>query len=435
MSGMARAYQRVAGSEDGRNERLVLPICIHGDAAFPGEGVVPETFNLSRLRGYRVGGTLHIIVNNQVGFTTDPIDARSTHYASDPAKGFDVPVLHVADDADACIAAVRLAVAYRDQFAQDVVIDVVGYRRYGHNETDEPAFTQPKLYELVKEHPTPRQVWGARLLAEGIATDEQVAAIDKEFADKITADYHEMKAAPGGGHQASSRLPTPAASDPATAVRGDTLESINTRLLECAGLQGASAPGQDARAPARRAPQRRHRLGTRRGAVRRAAARRDQRAAQRTGRRARDVRPPPRRGARRGDRGGAHAARGAAAGRGWFEIYNSPLSETAVMGFEYGFATARAARHGAVGGAVRRLRQRRAADHRPVHLVRPREVGAAERVGAAASTRLRGRWPRALEREPRTVPPALRRAEHGGGVSVDAGLYCHMRRLRADRPP
>ena len=113
-----------------------------------------------------MGGTLHIIVNNQVGFTTDPIDARSTHYASDPAKGFEVPVLHVnADDADACIAAVRLAVAYRDQFAQDVLIDVVGYRRWGHNETDEPAFTQPKLYELVKKHPTPRQVWGARLVA------------------------------------------------------------------------------------------------------------------------------------------------------------------------------------------------------------------------------------------------------------------------------
>ena len=108
MSGMARARAARAGAPGERDERLVLPICIHGDAAFPGEGVVPETFNLSRLRGYRVGGTLHIIVNNQVGFTTDPIDARSTHYASDLAKGFEVPVMHVnADDAEACIAAVR----------------------------------------------------------------------------------------------------------------------------------------------------------------------------------------------------------------------------------------------------------------------------------------------------------------------------------------
>src|SRR5688572_6451678 len=232
MSGMARANQRVSGAGGTRDERLVLPICIHGDAAFPGEGVVPETFNLSRLRGFRVGGTLHIIVNNQVGFTTDPIDARSTHYASDPAKGFDVPVLHVnADDADACIAAVRLAVAYRDQFAQDVVIDVVGYRRWGHNETDEPAFTQPKLYELVKQHPTPRQVWGARLAAEGIATDEQVEAIDKEFSERITRDYHEMKAAPHADASGVKPPPTPSAPDPATSVRADTLDAINTRLL------------------------------------------------------------------------------------------------------------------------------------------------------------------------------------------------------------
>ena len=167
MSGMARANQRVAGTRGERNERLVLPICVHGDAAFPGEGIVPETFNLSRLRGYRVGGTLHLIVNNQVGFTTDPIDARSTRYASDPAKGFEVPVLHVnADDAEACMAAVRLAVAYRDTFAKDVLIDLVGYRRWGHNETDEPAFTQPKLYELVRAHPTPREVWGARLVRD-----------------------------------------------------------------------------------------------------------------------------------------------------------------------------------------------------------------------------------------------------------------------------
>ena len=142
---------------------------MHGDAAFPGEGVVPETFNLSHLRGYRVGGTLHIIVNNQVGFTTDPIDARSTHYASDPAKGFEMPILHVnADDAEACVASVRLGIAYREQFKKDFLIDLVGYRRQGHNEADEPAFTQPMLYEAIKAHPTPREVWGARLVRERV---------------------------------------------------------------------------------------------------------------------------------------------------------------------------------------------------------------------------------------------------------------------------
>ena len=182
MSGMARARQRVAGSA-AQDEKRVLPVCIHGDAAFPGEGIVPETFNLSRLRGYRVGGTLHVIVNNQVGFTTDPIDARSTRYASDPAKGFEVPVIHVsADDAEACIAAVRIAIAYREEFAKDVLIDLVGYRRWGHNEGDEPAFTQPKLYDLVKAHPSPREVWGARLVRERVVSDEDVKRIDKEFA-------------------------------------------------------------------------------------------------------------------------------------------------------------------------------------------------------------------------------------------------------------
>jgi 2-oxoglutarate dehydrogenase E1 component len=343
MSGMARAYQRVAGAPDGRNERLVLPICIHGDAAFPGEGVVPETFNLSRLRGYRVGGTLHIIVNNQVGFTTDPIDARSTHYASDPAKGFEVPVLHVnADDAGACIRAVRLAVAYRDRFAKDVLIDLVGYRRWGHNETDEPAFTQPKLYELVKKHPTPRQVWGARLVSEGIATDAEVAAIDKEFADKVTAVYHKMKDTPESAANGQRRAPTAPAPDPATAVRGDSLESINTRLLEWP--QGFKVHPRLAKT-----------LERRREALHGAAIDWGHAEALAFGSLLIDgvnVRISGQ-DVERGtfahrhavvhdvDTGATHTPLAALPqARGTFEIYNSPLSETAVMGFEYGFSTA-----------------------------------------------------------------------------------------------
>ena len=155
VEGVARARQRVAGgAPNARNETSVLPLVVHGDAAFPGEGVVPETLNLSLLRGYRVGGTLHIIANNQVGFTTDPIDARSTHYASDLAKGFEIPIIHVnADDAEACMQAVRLGVAYRQRFHKDFLIDLVGYRRHGHNEGDEPAFTQPLMYQMIKEHP------------------------------------------------------------------------------------------------------------------------------------------------------------------------------------------------------------------------------------------------------------------------------------------
>ena len=131
-----------------------MPIVLHGDAAFPGQGVVAETLNLQALDGYTVGGTIHLIQNNQVGFTTDPEDARSTRWASDLAKGFDVPIIHVnADDVEACIAAVRLAFAFREEFGHDVVIDLIGYRRFGHNEADEPAYTQPEMSAKIKAHP------------------------------------------------------------------------------------------------------------------------------------------------------------------------------------------------------------------------------------------------------------------------------------------
>jgi 2-oxoglutarate dehydrogenase E1 component len=343
MSGMARANQRVPGAPNGRDERLVLPICIHGDAAFPGEGVVPETFNLSRLRGYRVGGTLHAIVNNQVGFTTDPIDARSTNYASDPAKGFEVPVLHVnADDAEACISAVRLAVAYRDTFAQDVLIDLVGYRRYGHNETDEPAFTQPKLYELVRAHPTPREVWGARLVREGILTDDDVKAIDKEFADRIAAVYNEMKATALPESNGARPAPTPPAPDPVTAVKEEMLVNLNTRLLTWP--QGFKAHNRLAKTLERR------RDAIHSGSIDWGHAEAlafgslllDGWGVRLTGQ---DV--------ERGTFAHRHAVlhdvdtgvtytplADLPQARGTFEIYNSPLSEMAVMGFEYGFSTA-----------------------------------------------------------------------------------------------
>src|SRR5205814_2010515 len=141
----------------------------HGDASFAAQGVVAETFNLARLKGYTTGGTIHLIANNQLGFTTDPREGRSTDYSSDLAKGFDVPIIHVnADDPEACLAAARLAMMYRDKFHAGVVIDVVGYRRHGHNEGDEPAYTQPLLYERIKRTPTVRQRYAEQLAGEGI---------------------------------------------------------------------------------------------------------------------------------------------------------------------------------------------------------------------------------------------------------------------------
>ena len=347
MSGITRAYQRVASSTTERNEQAVLPICIHGDAAFPGEGVVPETFNLSRLRGYRVGGTLHLIVNNQVGFTTDPIDARSTRYASDLAKGFEVPVLHVnADDAEACLVAVRLAVAYRNQFAKDVLIDLVGYRRWGHNETDEPAFTQPKLYEAIRAHPTPREVWGARLVRERVVTEAEVKALDAEVAEKLASVLREMKNVGPTADESPrgpSRAPEPErVPDPVTAVSADTLDMLNARLLTYPlGFKGH--------------PRLMKTLERRREALHKGAIDWGHAEALAFGSLLLEgvgVRMSGQ-DAERGtfahrnavlhdvDTGATHTPLAdipSAMGR--FEIYNSPLSENAVMGFEYGFSIA-----------------------------------------------------------------------------------------------
>ena len=166
------------------NHEVAAPILIHGDAAFAAQGVVAEVLNLQGLAGYSTGGTIHIISNNQVGFTTDPSEARSTRYASDLAKGYDVPIVHVnADDVDACIAAVHLAIDYRRKFERDVVVDLIGYRRFGHNEQDEPAYTQPRMVELIKQHPTVRELYSAQLVAQGVLTNEQT----KEMQDAATA--------------------------------------------------------------------------------------------------------------------------------------------------------------------------------------------------------------------------------------------------------
>ncbi|MDN5698251.1 MAG: thiamine pyrophosphate-dependent enzyme, partial [Rubrobacter sp.] len=150
VEGMARAAQEDRSQQGApvQDGDASLAVLIHGDAAFPGEGVSAETLNLSRLPGYHTGGTIHIITNNQVGFTTEHKDARSTTYASDLAKGYEIPVVHVnADDPEACLAATRMAFAYREQFGKDFLIDLVGYRRFGHNEGDEPNYTQPKMYQ------------------------------------------------------------------------------------------------------------------------------------------------------------------------------------------------------------------------------------------------------------------------------------------------
>ena len=172
--------------------RASLAIVIHGDAAFPGQGIVAETLNLSQLKGYRVGGTIHIIANNQIGFTTMPGDSRSTLYASDLAKGFEIPIVHVnGDDAEACIAVSRMACAYREKFSKDFLIDLIGYRRLGHNETDEPAFTQPRMYEKIRAHPRPPEVLATKLERQGVITvaeaGDMVARVQRRLLEAKSA--------------------------------------------------------------------------------------------------------------------------------------------------------------------------------------------------------------------------------------------------------
>jgi len=186
--GMARAIGTNVseGGEPQFNPHVTLQVLIHGDASFVGQGIVAETFNLSRLPGYWTGGTIHIIANNQIGFTTLPTDGRSTLYASDLAKGFRVPVLHVnADDPAACLEVARMAFAYQDEFEKDCLVDLIGYRRYGHNELDEPGFTQPLMYEDVRDHKTVRELWSQKLVNDGVAKSEDAEELVQKYNDKL----------------------------------------------------------------------------------------------------------------------------------------------------------------------------------------------------------------------------------------------------------
>jgi len=235
VGGMARALQlEGSGKESEQDDASVVPIVIHGDAAFAAEGVVAEALNLARLEGYRVGGTVHIIVNNQVGFTTNPMDGRSTRYASDLAKGYDIPVLHVnADDPEACLAAVRLAMAYRMTFHDDIVIDLVGYRRHGHNEGDEPGYTQPSLYSRIAEHPTVRTLWARTLSESGVVSEDEAKSIEDEIVEVLREAQNQVKEekAEADHDPFPPPPPEPEPIQASTSVDLGTLDQVNERAL------------------------------------------------------------------------------------------------------------------------------------------------------------------------------------------------------------
>jgi multifunctional 2-oxoglutarate metabolism enzyme len=240
VEGATRAAQTSRkGPHAHQDTNAAVPITIHGDASFPGQGVVSETLNLQALDGYKVGGTVHLIMNNQVGFTTDPDDARSTRWASDLAKGFDVPIIHVnADDVPACINAVRLAFAFRQEFGHDVLIDLIGYRRFGHNESDEPAYTQPEMYAKIKSKKRIWDLWAERLIAEGVITKDEVERQSQEVWDNLTLLHQRLKAKIAAavehdgkqitGEYQLDRSPSP---DVETAVPAARLRELGEQLL------------------------------------------------------------------------------------------------------------------------------------------------------------------------------------------------------------
>src|SRR5438309_7130281 len=192
VEGKARARQRIRG--DTEHRRKVLPLLVHGDAAFIAQGIVAETLNLSQLHGYSTGGTVHIVVNNQIGFTTLPKDARSSHYATDVAKMIKAPIFHVnGDDPLAATFTSDLGFDFRQQFGRDVVIDLYCYRRYGHNEGDEPSFTQPDLYAKIEKRPSVTQLYKRELLEAGTLSEDDAASLETEFALRLEMTRDEVK--------------------------------------------------------------------------------------------------------------------------------------------------------------------------------------------------------------------------------------------------
>ncbi len=346
VDGNARARQSQRKTRDLHHDSSVCwPLQIHGDAAFAGQGIVAETLNLNALPGYRVGGTMHLIANNQIGFTTDMGEARSTQHASDLAKGFDIPIIHVnADDAEGCLAAIRLAVMYRQQFHLDILIDLVGYRRWGHNEADEPAYTQPLMYERIRSHPSVRTLYARSLVEAGLLTEEEAAQRFESAYQKlidVQQSFRASAAKAATAQPAPTRLVT--SETVSTEVPEDRLRALNESLLTV-------PEGFTVNPKLKRQLERRRTALDADGGI-------DWGHAEALALASLLTEGIPIRftgeDAERGTFSQRHLVlHDATTGETWtpmrrlpsalaaFEIYNSPLSELATLGFEYGYATA-----------------------------------------------------------------------------------------------
>jgi 2-oxoglutarate dehydrogenase E1 component len=341
--GMTRAWQFGDGNGHATQDTdAVVPVLIHGDAAFAAEGIVAEGLNMARLEGYSVGGTVHVIANNQIGFTTTPSEGRSTLYASDLAKGYDFPILHVnADEPEACLAAMRMAMAYRDRFHDDVVIDLVGYRRHGHNEGDEPAYTQPRLYARIGEHPTVRTILARRLVEEGVVSQDDVDAMDDEVARIFREAQDRIQEELKNGDT------SPVSDEPVEVVEPDTGVPLE-RLAHLNEAALSTPEGFTVHPKLKRQLDRRLESFT--GDTRLDWAYAETLALGSLLEEARMVRLSGQ-DSQRGTFSQRHLVLHdvetgetytplAHVGDGRFEIYNSPLTEAAVVGFEYGYSVA-----------------------------------------------------------------------------------------------
>ena len=356
----------------------VLPLLVHGDAAFAGQGVVAETLNLSQLRGYRTGGTIHVIVNNQVGFTTSPASSRSSMYSTDVARMVQAPIFHVnGDDPEACVRVADLAFEYRQAFNKDVVIDLVCYRRRGHNEGDDPSFTQPLMYDLIEQKRSVRKLYTEALIGRGDITVEEAEQAMRDFQQRLERVFTEVREAKSQPDTPAPYVTVPVYPDKpegpdATATTPEVLKKIadaHTTLPEGFTVHPKVLPQLQRRAT--RDHPGSDRLGQRGDhRVRFAAAGRAAGPARRSGQPPGHVRAAVRRGHRPGQRPGLRPA--AAPGRGPGELPRLRLAAERVRRPRLRVRVLRgpAGRAGAVGGAVRRLRQRRPVDHRRVHLVR-----------------------------------------------------------------
>ena len=314
VEGATRFLQsEIDGAKLEHEPKRAVPVLLHGDAAFPGQGVVAETLNLQALRGYTTGGTIHIIQDNQVGFTTDPEDARSTPYAADMAKGFNVPIVHVnADDVEACSSAIRLAMAYRERWGRDIVIDVIGYRRFGHNETDEPAYTQPAIAAKIKAHPPVSEIYAEKLIEEGTIAREDVEHARKERHDEMSAALKDLRRKMELGEYEDPTVTTSStgeldrsASPPVetTVPAGEAGRAERGAARGAGELHDPPQAAQTARQPGGGTRRGRDRVRPRRGAGLRLAADRGRpHPPHRPGHRARHLLPSPPRPPRREDR-------------------------------------------------------------------------------------------------------------------------------------